>query len=160
VCRSHDCNQCALSGICGLALNSWPKGVSSYRLSHVGSTSGHAMLFTSAGQLLRGTRHSRQRFRLRSRLRHYARPDLLVDKVGNLFCSNRHADLLFQLVNRGYENKSIMLTTKRKCGAGHFRFDAADIIIRIPAVDGPQLRARPQSAWLYLRPGPATSTVA
>ena len=38
---------------------------------------------------------------LRRRLRHYAGPDLLaIDEVGYLSYSNRHADLLFELVSR------------------------------------------------------------
>ena len=51
---------------------------------------------------------------LRRRLRHYAAPDLLViDEVGYLSYSNRHADLLFELVSRRYETKSTLVTTNR-----------------------------------------------
>ena len=51
---------------------------------------------------------------LRRRLRHYARPDLLaIDEVGYLSYSNRHADLLFELVSRRYERKSTLITTNR-----------------------------------------------
>jgi DNA replication protein DnaC len=51
---------------------------------------------------------------LRRRMRHYAAPDLLlVDEVGYLSYSNRHADLLFELISRRYEHKSTVITTNR-----------------------------------------------
>jgi len=51
---------------------------------------------------------------LRRRLRHYASPRLLViDEVGYLSYSNRHADLLFELVSRRYEHNSTLVTTNR-----------------------------------------------
>ena len=51
---------------------------------------------------------------LRRRLRSYAHPNLLViDEVGYLSYSNRHADLLFELVSRRYEHKSTVVTTNR-----------------------------------------------
>ncbi len=51
---------------------------------------------------------------LRRRLRQYAAPDLLViDEVGYLSYSNRHADLLFELVSRRYQHKSTVVTTNR-----------------------------------------------
>jgi IstB-like ATP binding protein len=51
---------------------------------------------------------------LRRRLRHYAGPRLLViDEVGYLSYSNRHADLLFELVSRRYEHNSTIVTTNR-----------------------------------------------
>jgi IstB-like ATP binding protein len=43
-----------------------------------------------------------------------ARPRLLVvDEVGYLSYSNRHADLLFEIVSRRYEVKSTLITTNR-----------------------------------------------
>jgi DNA replication protein DnaC len=38
---------------------------------------------------------------------------LLIDEVGYLSYSNRHADLLFELVSRRYQHKSTVLTTNR-----------------------------------------------
>ena len=46
--------------------------------------------------------------------RHYAAPDLLlIDELGYLSYSNRHADLLFELISRRYEHKSTVITTNR-----------------------------------------------
>ena len=54
---------------------------------------------------------------LRRRLKHYAQPELLViDEIGYLSYSNRHADLLFEIVNRRYEQRSTVITTNRPFG--------------------------------------------
>jgi DNA replication protein DnaC len=48
------------------------------------------------------------------RLKRYCRPDLLViDEVGYLASSNRHGDLLFEIVTRRYQEKSILITTNK-----------------------------------------------
>jgi DNA replication protein DnaC len=72
------------------------------------------VLFTSAGQLLGELAALDSDSALRRRLRHYAGPRLLViDEVGYLSYSNRHADLLFELVSRRYEHNSTLVTTNR-----------------------------------------------
>jgi DNA replication protein DnaC len=49
---------------------------------------------------------------LERRLRHYARPALLcIDEVGYLSYDARAADLLFEVVSRRYEQKSVVITT-------------------------------------------------
>jgi DNA replication protein DnaC len=51
---------------------------------------------------------------LQRKLRYYSAPDLLcIDEVGYLSYSNRHADLLFEIINRRYEIKSTIITTNR-----------------------------------------------
>lgn len=51
---------------------------------------------------------------LRNRLRYFATPDLLcIDEVGYLSYSNRHADLLFELISRRYESKNTLVTTNK-----------------------------------------------
>jgi DNA replication protein DnaC len=83
-------------------------------LAHQALVQGHTVLFTSAGQLLGDLAALDSDSALHRRLRHYARPNLLViDEVGYLSYSNRHADLLFELINRRYENKSTLVTTNR-----------------------------------------------
>jgi DNA replication protein DnaC len=37
----------------------------------------------------------------------------LIDEVGYLSYSNRHADLLFELINRRHEKKSTLITTNK-----------------------------------------------
>jgi DNA replication protein DnaC len=75
---------------------------------------GHTVLFVSAGQLLGDLAALDSDSTLRRRLRHYAVPDLLlIDEVGYLSYSNRHADLLFELVSRRYQQKSTLVTTNK-----------------------------------------------
>ncbi len=75
---------------------------------------GHTVMFTSAGQMLGDLSALDSDSALRRRLRHYAAPQLLaVDEVGYLSYSNRHADLLFELISRRYEQKSTIVTTNR-----------------------------------------------
>src|SRR6516162_8823418 len=83
-------------------------------IAHQALIHGHTVLFTSAGQLLGDLAALDSDSTLRRRLRHYAHPDLLaIDEVGYLSYSNRHADLLFELVSRRYERKSTLITTNR-----------------------------------------------
>lgn len=75
---------------------------------------GSTALFISAGQLLSELAALDSDSALRRRLHHYAAPDvLLIDEVGYLSYSNRHADLLFELISRRYLNKSTVVTTNR-----------------------------------------------
>ncbi len=49
---------------------------------------------------------------LERRLRYYVKPKLLcIDEVGYLSYDQRAADLLFQIVSRRYEERSIVITT-------------------------------------------------
>ena len=83
-------------------------------LAHQAVVQGHTVLFTTAGQLLGELAALDSDSALRRRLRHYAAPTLLaIDEVGYLSYSNRHADLLFELISRRYESKSTLVTTNR-----------------------------------------------
>ncbi len=83
-------------------------------IAHQAVVHGHTVLFTTAGQLLGELAALDSDSALRRRLRHYAAPALLaIDEVGYLSYSNRHADLLFELISRRYESKSTLVTTNR-----------------------------------------------
>ena len=83
-------------------------------IAHHAVVHGHTVLFTTAGQLLGELAALDSDSALRRRLRHYAAPTLLaLDEVGYLSYSNRHADLLFELISRRYESKSTLVTTNR-----------------------------------------------
>ena len=83
-------------------------------IAHQAVVHGHTVLFASAGQLLGDLAGLDSDSALRTRLRRYAAPDLLViDEVGYLSYSNRHADLLFELINRRHEKKSTLITTNK-----------------------------------------------
>jgi DNA replication protein DnaC len=88
------------------------KSTIAQNIAHQALIEGHTVLFTSAGQLLGDLSALDSDSALRRRLRHYARPALLViDEVGYLSYSNRHADLLFELVSRRYQARSTLITT-------------------------------------------------
>ena len=73
---------------------------------------GHHVLFTTASQLLLDLGAQESARGLARRLQHYSQPALLVvDEVGYLSYDSRAADLLFQVVGRRYEKKSLALTT-------------------------------------------------
>ena len=73
---------------------------------------GHHVLFTTAAQLLLDLGAQESARGLARRLQHYSQPALLVvDEVGYLSYDSRAADLLFQVVGRRYEKKSLALTT-------------------------------------------------
>lgn len=75
---------------------------------------GFTVRFTTAGEMLGELAAMDSDAALRRRLRHYVHPDLLViDEIGYLSYSNRHADLLFELINRRYESKSTIVTTNK-----------------------------------------------
>lgn len=83
-------------------------------IAHQAVLRGHNVLFTSAGQMLNELAAQDSDSMLKRRLAHFSRPPLLViDEVGYLSYSNRHADLLFDIVSRRYEEKSTLITTNR-----------------------------------------------
>ena len=106
-------------------------------IAHQALIEGFTVLFTSAGQMLGDMAALDSDSALRSRLRYYAAPDFLcVDEVGYLSYSNRHADLLFELISRRYESKSTLITTNLLCVAAHKRFNAENIVTRSPLSGG------------------------
>jgi DNA replication protein DnaC len=95
--------------------NGTGKSTLARNIAHQAVIQGYTVMFTTAGQMLGDLAAIDSDSALRRRLRHYATPQLLViDEVGYLSYSNRHADLLFELVSRRYEQKSTMITTNRR----------------------------------------------
>jgi DNA replication protein DnaC len=79
---------------------------------HQAILQGHSALFTTAADLLLDLNGQETARGLDRRLRHYTRPALLcIDEIGYLAYDAHAADLLFQIVTRRYEQKSIVLTT-------------------------------------------------
>jgi DNA replication protein DnaC len=81
-------------------------------VAHQAILAGHSVLFVSAAQLLLDLAAQESARALERRLKYYAQVGLLVlDEIGFLAFDNRNADLLFQVVSRRYEKKSLILTT-------------------------------------------------
>jgi DNA replication protein DnaC len=97
-----------------LGQNGTGKTTLAQNIAHQAILAGHTVLFTTAGQLLGDLSAIDSDAILRRRLRHYSWPDLLViDEVGYLSYSNRHADLMFELVSRRHLTRSTIITTNR-----------------------------------------------
>lgn len=97
-----------------LGSNGVGKSTIAQNLAYQAALQGHSVLFTSAANMLNDLAAQDGDMALRRRLKYYAQPKLLViDEVGYLSYSNRHADLLFEIVNRRYEKASTIVTTNR-----------------------------------------------
>ena len=81
-------------------------------LVHQAVLAGHSARFITASDLILDLTAQETARGLDRRLRAYARPALLcIDEIGYLSYDAHAADLLFQVVSRRYEQKSIVLTT-------------------------------------------------
>jgi DNA replication protein DnaC len=81
-------------------------------LVHEAILAGHSARFITASDLILDLTAQDTARGLDRRLRAYARPSLLcIDEIGYLAYDARAADLLFQVVSRRYEQKSVVLTT-------------------------------------------------
>ena len=129
------------------------KSTLAQNIAHQALIAGHTVLFTSAGQLLGDLCAIDSDSALRRRLRHYARPQLLViDEVGYLSYSNRHADLMFELVSRRYQHRSTLITTNRPFAEWREVFPNAACVVslidrlihnaEIVAIDGESYRLK------------------
>ena len=108
------------------------KSTLAQNIAHQALIEGHTVLFTSAGQLLGDLSALDSDSALRRRLHHYARPRLLViDEVGYLSYSNRHADLMFELVSRRYQQRSTLITTNRPFAEWHEVFPNAACVVSL-----------------------------
>ncbi len=90
------------------------KSTIAQNLGHQAVLQGHTVLFTTAANMLNDLAAQDGDNALRRRLKHYAHVQLLIiDEIGYLSYSNRHADLLFEIINRRYEQGSTIVTTNR-----------------------------------------------
>jgi len=75
---------------------------------------GYSVLFTTASSMLGELAACDGARSLAQTLNKYTRPQLLViDEVGYLAYGTRHADLLFEVVTRRYEQRPTVVTTNR-----------------------------------------------
>jgi DNA replication protein DnaC len=99
-------------------------------LVHQAILHGHSALFTTAADLLLDLNGQETARGLDRRLRHYTRPQLLcIDEIGYLAYDAHAADLLFQIVTRRYEQKSIVLSTNLAFREWHTIFPNASCAV-------------------------------
>jgi DNA replication protein DnaC len=96
-----------------LGSNGLGKTLVAKNVAHAAVLAGYSVLFRTAAELLEDLQVDSPEQR-RRRLAHYARPHLLcIDEVGYLSYDTHAADLLYEVINRRYEQKSIVVTTNR-----------------------------------------------
>ena len=101
-------------------------------IAHQAVLAGHSVLFTNAAAMLGELAAQDGDNALRRRLALYARPKLLViDEIGYLSYSNRHADLLFEIVSRRYEEKSTLVTTNKPFAEWNQVFPNASCVVSL-----------------------------
>ena len=83
-------------------------------LAHQAVLAGHTVKTLTASEMLNTLAEIDSSSGLLRRLRALMRPQVLfVDELGYLSYDTRHADLLFEVVSRRYESKSIIVTTNK-----------------------------------------------
>lgn len=93
--------------------NGLGKTMIAQNLCHAAVLAGQSVLFRSAASLLEELHRQSPEGRQR-KLRTCANVGLLcVDEVGYLSFDDKSADLLYEVINRRYERKSVVLTTNR-----------------------------------------------
>jgi DNA replication protein DnaC len=108
------------------------KSTIAQNITHHAVMQGHSALFVNAAQMLGALAAQDGDNALRRRLKYYAQPQVLViDEVGYLSYGTRHADLLFEIVNRRYEAKSTIVTTNRPFAEWGEVFPNASCVVSI-----------------------------
>jgi DNA replication protein DnaC len=108
------------------------KSMIARNLAYQALLSGHTVRFTTASAMLNDLAAQDGASALQRRIRAYCRPSLLVvDEVGYLSYDNRHADLLFEIVTRRYDEKSIVITTNKPFGEWNEVFPNAACVVTL-----------------------------
>ena len=82
-------------------------------IAHAAVLAGYSVLFRPAATLLEELHRQTPEGR-RAKLRSYANVGLMcIDEVGYLSFDDKAADLLYEVINRRYERKPLILTTNR-----------------------------------------------
>lgn len=93
---------------------------------------GHTALFTTAGHMLNELAAQDGDNALRRRIQYYTKPSLLcIDEMGYLSYSNRHADLLFAIISRRYQERSTLITTNKPFSEWNELFPNASCVVSL-----------------------------
>lgn len=96
-----------------LGRNGLGKTLIAKNICHTAVLAGHSVLFRTAAEIIGNLRHEMSEGR-RRKLRGYGKADLLcIDEVGYLTFDDKAADILYEVINRRYERKSVIVTTNR-----------------------------------------------
>ena len=134
-------------------------------LAHAAATRGLATRYVSASDMLTDLA-SYNGATLRTRLKRFVSPRLLVvDEIGYLSYDNHHADLLYEVVSRRYEQSApIVLTTNRPFGEWNQLFEGSACLatlidrlchrVEIVEIDGPSYRQTEAAANIKRKRSP------
>jgi DNA replication protein DnaC len=93
--------------------NGLGKTMIAQNICHAAVLAGYSVLFRTAAAIIEDLRQEMVEGR-RRKLRSYGKADLLcIDEVGYLTFDDRAADILYEVINRRYERKSVIVTTNR-----------------------------------------------
>lgn len=96
-----------------IGANGLGKTMIAKNIAHAAVLAGYSVRFSSASELLDDLACDSPQLQ-RRKLKAYARPALLcIDELGYLAYDTHAADLLYEVVNRRYERRSIVVTTNR-----------------------------------------------
>jgi DNA replication protein DnaC len=120
------------SNIILIGSNGVCKSTIAQNVGHQAVMQGHTVLFTSAANMLNDLAAQDGDNALRRRLAHYSKAKLLIiDEVGYLSYSNRHADFLFEIINRRYEKHPTVITTNRSFSEWNEVFPNAACVVSL-----------------------------
>lgn len=106
------------------------KSMIGQNLAYQAILKGHTARFITASELLNDLAAQETGTALQRKLKQYSHWKLLViDEVGYLSTTNRHADLLFEVINRRYQEKSIILTTNKPFSEWNEVFPSATCVV-------------------------------
>jgi DNA replication protein DnaC len=132
--------------------NGLGKTMIAQNICHAAVLAGHSVVFRSAAALLEELHRQSPEGR-RYKLRTYANVGLLcIDEVGYLSFDDKAADLLYEVINRRYERKPVILTTNRPFKEWNEVFPNATCIVTlldrllhhadVTVIDGDSYRVR------------------
>ena len=93
---------------------------------------GYTVLFTTAGYMLNDLASQDGDNALRRKIKYYTGPQFLcVDELGYLSYSNRHADLLFEVISRRHQEKPTLVTTNKPFSEWREMFPNASCVVSL-----------------------------
>ncbi len=112
--------------------NGLGKTMLTQNLAHQAILRGHTARFINASALLNELAAQETGGALSRTLRRYFEPQVLViDEVGYLGSTAKHADLLFEVITRRYQEKSTIITTNKGFGEWNQVFPNAGCIVSL-----------------------------